>query len=190
MRKTESWSMLLLAACMIALPTFAGTSVVTQFASGSVNVQASATVEADAQTLWATLTDYNELARFVPGMTLSRVLSAPGVRPKLVEQRRESGLLSLVIPDHVVLAVDEQPFSRIGFRSVSGWTIAMSGEWLVSGERPLLLIYRARIVSVLPPPPLVTEFYVEDEVRLRVDALVREAERRMRAQHIGKSGGS
>ena len=184
----EASNLMLVAACMYVQPAAAGTSVVARFASGSVLIQADASVESDAQTLWSTLTDYNELARFVPGMTASRVVSAPGANPKLVEQKRQGGLLSLIIPDHVVLAMDEQPYRRIGFRSVSGWSIAMSGEWLISGEKPLRLIYRARIVPVLPPPPLVTELYVEDEVRLRMDALVREAERRMRAQRLGKSG--
>lgn len=188
MRKTASWSMLWVI-CLCVSPALAATSVATRFVSGGVNIQATAVVDADAQTLWATLTDYNALARFVPGMTSSRVVSAPGARPKLVEQTRESGLLSLVVPDHVVLAMDEQPFGRIGFRATTGWSIAMSGEWLITGSRPLRLTYRARIVPLLPPPPLVTEFYVQDEVRLRMDALVREAERRMHGRPSGRPGG-
>lgn len=180
---------MLAVACMFAPPAIAGTSVVTRIIAGGVNIHATAIVEADAQTLWSTLTDYNELPKFVPGMTLSRVVSAPGASPKLVEQKRDGGVLSLVLPDHVVMAMDEQPFGRIGFRSVSGWTAKMSGEWLITGEGPLRLTYRNRIVPVLPPPPLITERYVEDEVRMRMDALVREAERRMRVRRPGKDGG-
>jgi len=188
MRKIGSWFMLA-AACLFAPATVAGTTVMTRIIAGGVTIHATSIVEADAQTLWSTLTDYNELPNFVPGMTLSRVVSAPGVHPKLVEQKRDGGILSLVLPDHVVMAMDEQPFSRIGFRSVSGWTAKMNGEWLISGEGPLRLTYRNRIVPVLPPPPLLTESYVEDEVRQRMDALVREAERRMRARRPGKGGG-
>ena len=188
MRKTVPWFMLVV--CWFAPPAFAGSSVVSRIISGGVTIHATAIVEADVQTLWATLTDYNALPKFVPGMTLSRVVSAPGAQPKLVEQKRDSGMLSLVLPDHVVLAMDEQPYGRIGFRSVSGWVAQMSGEWQLSGEGPVRLTYRNRIVPVLPPPPLVTERYVEDEVRLRMDALVREAERRMRTRRADKSGGA
>lgn len=188
MRKKAPW-LFLVAACLLAPPSIAGSSVVSRVISGGVTIHATAMVEADLQTLWATLTDYNALPNFVPGMTLSRVVSAPGVHPKLVEQKRDGGMLSLVLPDHVVLAMDEQPYRRIGFRSVTGWVAQMSGEWQLSGEGPVRLTYRNRIVPVLPPPPLVTESYVEDEVRLRMDALVREAERRMRARRVGTSGG-
>ena len=188
MQLSGTW-FVLLAACMIAPPTIAGTSVMTRFVAGGVTIQAVATVEADAETLWSTLTDYNALARFVPGMTSSRVISAPGAYPLFVEQKRESSLLSLLIPDHVVLAMDEQPPGRIGFRSVTNRTVAMNGEWLISGERPLRLVYRARIMSIVPPPPLVTERYLENEVRQRINALVREAERRGLALRSGKPGG-
>lgn len=180
MRKTAS-GLMLWASCLCVSPALAATSVATRVVSGGVNIQATATVDADPQTLWSTLTDYNALARFVPGMSSSRVVSAPGVRPKLVEQTRASGLLSLIIPDYVVLAMHEQPLGRIGFRSIAGWSIAMSGEWLITGGRPLRLSYRARIVPLLPPP-LVTDRYIEDEVRLRMDALACEAERRIRSR--------
>lgn len=188
MQKTAPWQMLL-AACLFAPQVVAGPAVTTRIISGGVNIHATAVVAADAQTLWSTLTDYNGLPNFVPGMTLSRVVSAPGAHPKLVEQKRDGGVLSLVLPDHVVLAMDEQPYGRIGFRSVSGWTAQVSGEWQLAGEGPMRLTYRARIVPVLPPPPLITERYVEDEVRLRMDALVREAERRMRSRRADKAGG-
>lgn len=158
-------------------------SVVTDIGLSGVRIQAVAPVDADAEVLWATLTDYNRLASFVPGMTLSRQVSPPHVRPRLVEQKGEGGLLALVLPDHVVLAMDERPPGWIGFRSVSGWVVSMRGEWRIEGNRrPVRLVYRAHVVPLLPPPPALTDVYVQEEIRLRLDAVVREAERRMTAR--------
>lgn len=157
------------------------TRVATDIGLLGVDIRAVAVVDADARVLWDTLTDYDRLAGFVPGLTLSRRLSAPNARKPLVEQKGEGGLLSLVLPDHVILELDEAPYGRIGFRSVSGWVTSLRGEWLIQGERaPVTLGYRAHVVPALPPPPILTEDYVREEIRLRLDAVVREAERRMR----------
>jgi len=148
----------------------------------SIRIQAAAVVDADAATMWATLTDYDNLARFVPGMTLSRLVSAPDARPKLLEQRGTGGLIGLVVPDHVVFALEERPTGRIGFRSVSG-AVSVRGEWVILGEQaPVRLGYRGTVVPPLPPPPMLTDGYVQSEIRLRMNALVREAERRMAAR--------
>lgn len=141
------------------------------------------TVYADAAVLWATLTDYNRLASYVPGMTLSRLVSPANAQTKLVEQKGEGGLLSFVMPDHVILAMDERPFRYIGFKSVSGLVTALRGEWIIEGQHsPVQLTYRAYVLPLLPPPPTVTDIYVQEEIRLRMDSVVREAERRMKAK--------
>ena len=126
---------MLAAACAFASPAFAGTSVLTKFSGGAVNIQTKATVESNAQTLWAT-TYFNQRARFGAGMPLPRAVSSPGVRSKLVDPECIGGLLSL-IPDHVALASDEQFHGRIGFRSLTGWSKVMNGKWLVILDRPL-----------------------------------------------------
>lgn len=172
--------LLLFAALPLSAPA-GQTRVITDIGLAGVNIQAATVVNADASVVWGTLTDYNRLASFVPGMTLSRVISAPNAPKKLIEQKGEGGMLSLVIPDHVILAIDERPYARIGFRSVSGWVTSMQGEWVISGDRaPVKVGYRAHIVPAIPPPPLLTDDYVQGEIRLRMDAVAREAERRMR----------
>ncbi len=156
--------------------------VETDVGFSGIRIQAGAVVNADARTMWDTLTDYNNLARFVPGMRVSRLVSAPNARVKLLEQRGEGGLIALVIPDQVVFAIDEHPTSRIEFRSVSGGLAAVQGEWVILGDQaPIRLGYRARVVPALPPPPLLTDDYVQREIAQRMDALIREAERRMAA---------
>lgn len=72
--------------------------------------------------------------------------------------------------------------SHIRFRSVAGKVAAMNGEWRIQGDKaPVTLIYRAHILPLTPVPPLVSSYFVEDEVKNRFEAVGREAERRMAA---------
>lgn len=176
MTRMLTWLFLLLSGPACAGPVH----VETDIGFTGIRIQAAAVVDADARTMWNTLTDYNRLASFVPGMTLSRLVPAPNARGKLLEQRGEGGLIALVVPDHILFALTEEPMKRIHFRSVGGSLTSVQGEWLILGERaPVRLGYRARVVPPLPPPPLLTDEYVRSEIRLRMEALVREAERRM-----------
>lgn len=180
--KILKW-LLLLYACLSATAAVARTNVATDVSLTGIRIHAVSMVHADASVLWATLTDYNQLASYVPGMTLSRLVSSPNAPTKLVEQKGEGGLLSFVLPDHVILAMDEQPFRYIGFKSVSGLVTTLRGEWVIDGKKsPVQLTYRAYVLPLLPPPPTVTDVYVQEEIRQRMDAVVREAERRMKAK--------
>ncbi len=157
------------------------TKVSSEIGLMSVNIRAATLVNADPNIVWETLTDYNRLANFVPGMTLSRQISAPSASVKMVEQKGEGGLLALVLPDHVILELRETPHTRIGFKSVSGFVTSMRGEWVIDGSRsPVILGYRARVVPALPPPPMLTDDYVQEAIGLRLEAVAREAERRMK----------
>jgi ribosome-associated toxin RatA of RatAB toxin-antitoxin module len=145
-----------------------------------VKVEASQVLQTDAHTLWDTLTDYNRLASFIPDLVSSRVISAPGA-PKRVEQIADAGMFAFVMPDQVVLALEETPNSSIRFRAVTGKLVSMTGEWRIVGDKaPVTLLYRAHIVPLSPIPPLGSGYFVEDEVRARFEAVGREAERRSR----------
>jgi hypothetical protein len=157
----------------------AGAKVTANTGLTGIKVEASQRLNADAQTVWQTLTDYNRLAAFIPDMVSSRLVSPPGA-PKRVEQIADSGLFAFVMPDHVVLLMEETPISHIRFRSVAGKVAAMNGEWRIQGDRaPVTLTYRAHILPLTPVPPLVSSYFIEDEVKNRFEAVGREAERRM-----------
>lgn len=143
-----------------------------------VSIQATINVHADADTLWSTLTDYNRLTEFVPNLIVSRIISLPG-RPTEIEQRADSGVLSFAFPDHVVLAIEERPPNLIRFRAISGSVLSMNGEWRIEDRSNLVrLIYRAKVLPIVPPPPFVSEKIIRDEISTRLEAVVREAERR------------
>ena len=157
----------------------AGAKVSASTGLTGIHVEASQRLNADAQSVWQTLTDYNRLAAFIPDMVSSRVVSPPGA-PKRVEQIADAGLFAFVMPDHVVLLMEETPMSHIRFRSVAGKVATMNGEWRIQGDKaPVTLTYRAHIVPLTPVPPLVSSYFVEDEVKSRFEAVGREAERRM-----------
>lgn len=165
---------------LISTPAMASKDVWVKADTGltGVRVSASMGVDADPSTLWKTLTDYDRLTQFVPSMVVSRTISKPG-RPLRVEQRADSGMFSFMMPDHVVLAMEEHAPDLIRFRAVSGSVVAMSGEWRILGKsRPVRLVYRAHVLPMVPPPPLVSDSFIEDEVRKRFEAVGREAERR------------
>lgn len=167
----------------IASDVLADTRIATDIGLSGINVVAATTVNADANAVWATLTDYNRLASYVPGMTMSRLVSAPNAVPKLLEQQGEGGLASFVMPDHVVFAIYEKPKKEIGFRSTS-MGATMRGQWEIrgTGGSPVVLVYRAQVIPLLPPPPILTDGYVQGEVKLRMEALAKEAERRMQTK--------
>jgi len=168
--------------CVSAVAASGKANVKANTGLSGVRVEASQVLQTDARTLWDTLTDYNRLAAFIPDMVSSRVISAPGA-PKRVEQIADAGLFAFVMPDQVVLAVEETPPSHIRFRAISGKLVSMNGEWRIVGDKaPVTLIYRAHIVPLSPIPPLGSGFFVEDEVRARFEAVGREAERRAREQ--------
>jgi hypothetical protein len=172
----------LLAAILLLLGTATAASgnakVKANTGLSGVKVEASQVLQTDARTLWGTITDYNRLATFIPDMVSSRVISAPGA-PKRVEQIADAGLFAFVMPDQVVLALEETPYSVIRFRAISGKLVSMTGEWRIVGDKaPVTLLYRAHIVPMSPIPPLGSGYFVEDEVRARFEAVGREAERR------------
>lgn len=174
----------LLAAVWLALASSgvlaAGAQVNAKTGLSGVRVDASQVLQTDANTLWDTLTDYNRLATFIPDMISSRVISAPGA-PKRVEQIANAGVFAFVMPDQVVLALEETPNSLIRFRALSGKLVSMTGEWRIIGDAaPVTLRYFAHIVPLSPIPPLGSGFFVEEEVRARFEAVGREAERRAR----------
>jgi ribosome-associated toxin RatA of RatAB toxin-antitoxin module len=148
---------------------------------GVVTIQADMLVPADAKTAWAVLTDYNNLARFVPEMESSRVISKPG-QPLRIEQQGKSGILSFLVPEYIVLQIEEKPVEHIRFKAIAGSVSSMRGEWRIVGSgNPVRVIYTARIVPLLPLPPLLGTSMIENDVESKLSAVRREIARRAAA---------
>lgn len=135
-------------------------------------------VTSDRQTAWNVLTDYDNLARFVPGMRSSRIISAPG-QPKLLEQKGESGLGFVKVSTTTVSRLQEIPMQSIRFESVSGNLKSMRGEWSLEGhDHATAISYRAEVVPGFALPPLIGPALMSQNIRDMVEGVAREIEGR------------
>jgi hypothetical protein len=71
-------------------------------------VRASATVLAPLPVVWGTLTDYERLPEFIPGLQRSRIIRRNGATTT-VEQTGEARFLFLTVPIEVVTESTERP---------------------------------------------------------------------------------
>jgi ribosome-associated toxin RatA of RatAB toxin-antitoxin module len=141
---------------------------------GVFQVHADTPVAVDAQTAWQVLTDYNQLAEFVPDMRMSRIISAPG-EPLLLEQKGGAGFLLFQVSIEVVLQIDEIPPERLKFHAVSGNMKQMRGEWRISrADRAVRLSYDAELEPDFWVPPVIGAALMRRDIGKQIDGVVHE----------------
>ena len=173
---------LALALASISLVAHAQVSVEVTRRDAAFQVEAELMVAVEQRVAWQVLTDYDNLASFVPGMRSSRIVSAAG-EPLLLEQKGESGFLLLKVPIEVVSRVDEAPLATIRFRSVGGNLTSQTGEWaLERHDHATRVRYRADIAPGFPLPPLIGPAIVGRDVRIMIESVAREMLRRADAK--------
>lgn len=164
-------------------------------------VRAAVRIDAPPKLVWDTLTDYERLRDFMPGVQTSRVVARDGNR-LTVEHRGEFRVLFFERPVRVRLAVEHQPFTSIEARGLptladgSASTLReFAGRYQLTVVRDgeVDLVYDARFVLAEPLPivigPLFGTAAMRSTLRADFDALVREVERRRRAQPSVSKGG-
>jgi len=145
-------------------------------------VRAEATVAAPVSMVWEVLTDYDNLARFIPGLSVSSVSRRSGNRVQ-VEQKGEARFLFFSYPIEVVLEVLESPSSSISSRAVGGNLRRMSGRYdLKSTGGGSLLRYSGELEPDFGLPPVVGTLAVRAMVEAQFGAMVAEIERRASLQ--------
>ncbi len=87
-------------------------------------------VTATLPQVWAVLTDYDNLAKFIPNMAVSRIVQDQGDR-KVVEQvdRRQVFLINVV--SRTVLDISEERLSKVSFRLAEGDLETLTGTWQI-----------------------------------------------------------
>ncbi len=87
-------------------------------------------VTATLPQVWAVLTDYDNLAKFIPNMAVSRIVQDQGDR-KVVEQvdRRQVFLVNVV--SRTVLDISEERLSKVSFRLAEGDLETLTGTWQI-----------------------------------------------------------
>jgi len=143
-----------------------------------VTVSASAVIHVDPRVAWAVLSDYDHLAKFIPDMKTSRVVSRDGNRLR-VEQTGNVGFFFYREPVNVVLDVLEEPPHRITARSIEGNVKGLETRYdLHASAAGVKLDYAGRFVPAFPIPPLIGMPLMNRLIERRFRAMVEEIQRR------------
>ena len=145
-----------------------------------IEVRARATVNAPLAVVWGTLTDYERLPEFIPGIKKSKVISRAGTT-STIEQSGEARFLFMSIPIQITVEVTERP-PNIEVRRISGTVRFLRGryETEVLGADPALV--QLRWIGAITPeddlPPLIGEALIRLSIEQQFFGMVAEIERR------------
>jgi len=143
-----------------------------------VTVSASALMKVDPLVAWAVLSDYDHLAKFIPDMKSSRVVSRQGNTVR-VEQKGDVGFFFYSEPVNMLLEVREEPPSRITARGIEGNIKGLETRYeLHSSDAGTRLVYVGRFVPGFVIPPLIGMPMVNRVIERRFRAMVNEIQRR------------
>ena len=159
--------------------------------AGGYRIDASADVDADQALVWDTLTDYERLPQFVPGIRRVRVLESheeAGRRHLLIEQAGELRFLFFARRVAVLLEVEQQPQSRVEARALPlppGGDSDGSSLHEFEGTYTLVPIpggvrlgYRARFAPEFTLPPIFGTLAVRRTMQAQFEAMLAEIDRR------------
>jgi ribosome-associated toxin RatA of RatAB toxin-antitoxin module len=145
-----------------------------------IEVRAHATLEASLAVVWTTLTDYDRLPEFIPGLRKSRVVSRRG-SVVTVEQSGEARFLMFTFPIDVTLEALERPPASIQVRAVAGTLRHFEGGYRVEPEASTNRIVLRWVGTIIPDvslPPLIGEVVMRTQIEDQFFGMVREIERR------------
>jgi carbon monoxide dehydrogenase subunit G len=179
-------------ALMFALqwPAYAADiTVEAQRRDGALEVACRALIEASQELVWQTLTDYDRLAGFIPGMVRSRLVSKSGA-VNIVEQVGEARFLFISIPIEVTLASTERPPHAIEARMLRGTLRRMEGAYRIEPQAGggVRLSWHG-IIEADSLPPLIGNLLLRSAIEDQFRGMVEEIERRavaLRAQEPSK----
>lgn len=144
-----------------------------------IDVQAKATVKAPLEVVWATLTDYERLPEFIPGLKKSRVIARKG-STATVEQFGEAKFLFLTVPIEVTVESTERP-PYIDVRRIAGTLRQLQGRYETQAMPETGFVQLRWVGSIEPEnglPPLVGEALMRHTIFTQFTGMVREIERR------------
>lgn len=173
-----------IAACLLALGAqcalaISEVDVQTSRQGDVIDVHAKATIKAPIEVVWATLTDYERLPEFIPGMKKSRVIARNGATTT-VEQSGEAKFLFLTVPIEVTVESTERP-PNIEVRRVAGTLRQLRGRYETQVMPDPGHVQLRWVGSIEPEnglPPLVGEALMRQTIISQFTGMVREIERR------------
>jgi len=144
-------------------------------------VSAHATIRAPLPVIWHTLTDYDHLAEFIPGMKASRVLQRQG-GSVTVEQTGEAKFLIFYYPIAVIVQSDERYPATIGVRLLSGNLRQLTGAYRIENvpgtHDQFVLRWEGIIEPDIALPLSIAAPGLRESLADQFDGMVEEIERR------------
>jgi carbon monoxide dehydrogenase subunit G len=144
-----------------------------------VEVKVQAVIAAPPEVIWTTLTDYERLPEFIPGLKSSKVIERKGA-VATVKQSGVAQFLFLQIPIEVTVE-SKEAWPILEVKRVSGTVRQLQGryEMIVTPDSPTVrLIWTGIIEPENSLPPLVGESLMRNSIREQFTGMVREIERR------------
>ena len=153
---------------------------------------------ADAQTVWETVTDYDALARFMPGIHSCRVIErtplAEAAEQLVVEQQGEFRFMLFAQTMKVLLNIENRPLRfteatavhfDLGVFKRSAIDVFVGRYDLAPlperrGAPRVQLRYTAQIGLRLPPPPAIGNVALRQNLTVQLEAVAAEVGRRSR----------
>ncbi len=166
------------AACALARPA-AEISVEATSQDDGVQVTARARVHAPAELIWQTLTDYDHLPQFVPGIDSSRVVSRQGAQ-LIVEQKGGVRWWFFSYPIRVTVASTERPYESIDVHLLQGNLRRLDGGYRIEPQPDgsTELKWQGLIEPDTPLPAFIRTALLRRSISDQFAGMVREIERR------------
>lgn len=156
-------------------------SVEAALRGSGVEVNTASRIRSPYPVIWQTLTDYDHLAGFIPGILESRVVERQG-SAAIVHQRGHASFLFLSVPlDVVVESLEEPPFA-IGIRVLRGTLKRLDGGYRISEipdiQDEYLLEWSGVIEPSIPIPMYMVMPFLTKHIEDQFLGMVVEIERR------------
>ena len=135
-------------------------------------------LEAPPELIWQTLTDYNRLAEFIPGMRRSRVVSQDGA-VTVIEQSGEARFLFVSYPIEITIASTERPPYAIDANLLKGNLKRLEGAYRITPQAGGgALVTWIGVVEAESMPPLIGELLMRSNIEAQFRGMAREIDRR------------
>lgn len=154
-----------------------------------IAVTARARIDAARAVIWQTLTDYDHLAAFIPGMTTSRTLTRCG-NSAVVAQTGDAGASLFSYPIDIVVEADEQPQSDIAVRILSGNLRTYQGgyrlEPVADADDSFILTWSGVVEPDINLPGFITSWVLRQTLEDEFRAMLAEIGRRQALYRHGQ----
>lgn len=153
--------------------------IVTSHKGDVVDIKVQASIAASPQIIWATLTDYERLPEFVPGLKTSKIIERKGA-VTIVKQSGAAQFLFFKIPIEVTVE-SKEAWPILEAKRIAGTVRQLQGRYemvIVPDSPTVRLIWTGVIEPENSLPALIGESLMRHSIREQFTGMVREIERR------------